>query len=210
MRMPAAAQPRHGAAHLIDGHPLVHRVEHGLRARLDAHPGLGAAGAPQRRDVLGGHEIGARLTEERQRQPLGGDALGERDQPARLEPEDVVAEPEAIGRVALAQQADLRDDVVGRARVIRVAVDRLRAPVALVRAAARRVRRSARNSRGARARTRGSDRRRRDPRPAIGSVVQLLEQRARAGAADHARDRGTPAPGTSGRARPCAPAARRG
>ena len=60
-------------------------------------------------------------------------------EPARLEPEDVVAEPEVIGRVALAQQPDLGDDVVGRPRVVRVPVDRLRAPVALVGAAARRV-----------------------------------------------------------------------
>ena len=68
---PGGAQPRHRAAHLRQRDPLVHRVEHRLRARLDAHPGLGAAGPAERADVLLGHEVGAGLAEEWRGQRLG-------------------------------------------------------------------------------------------------------------------------------------------
>ncbi len=116
--------------------------------------------------------------------PSALDPLGEGVEPAGFQPEDVVAEPEVIGRVTFAQQANLGDDVVGRARVVGVAVDRLRAPVAQVRTAA------------------GGDHVQREvpvallPEPAVAldvhqvpgrqrQQVQILEQWARAGLAQH-------------------------
>src|SRR5580658_3169430 len=128
-----AVERFHGGARLLDRDSLLHRVENSLRARLGAEPHLARSGALERVDVLVGHQIGARLAEEGGPYASLGDRVRPRDKPVRLQPQDVVAKPEVVGRVALPQHAQLGHDLARRAAVVGVAVVGLRAPVTQVR-----------------------------------------------------------------------------
>ena len=170
--MPAVVQQPRRLGDLLDARALLHRVEDPLRARLGADPDGPAAGRRAARARR------PRVTWSARSRHLNGVAasrastsVGEPLDPAGLQAEDVVGDPEVIGPdTSRFSHAISVDDVLGRARGVALAVDRLRAPVAVIRAAARRRRGSSRSSRGATARSRDSARRRRDPRPGSGSA----------------------------------------
>ena len=135
----ARAQAASRLLDLLDPRPLLHGVEHRLRARLGAHPDGLAAGVAERLDLaLAQEQVGAAQALEGRRRAALADGRGVGRRPAGLQAEDVVDERDVVGRVLLAQPRDLGGDALGRAHGVALAPDRLRAPVAVERAAARR------------------------------------------------------------------------
>ncbi len=130
-------QPRR-LGDLLDPRALLHRVEDPLRPRFGAKPRRATARGVQGPRDRGGHLVGPQQALER------NDGLARLHQPCEpfdpvgFETEDVVGDPQMIGLIGLLEPRHLVDDVLGRARGVALAVNRLRAPVAVVRAAARR------------------------------------------------------------------------
>ena len=84
------------------------------------------------------HLIGPQQTLEWNHRVARAHELGEPLDPAGLEAEDVVGDPQVIRVIRALQPGHFVDDALGRTRAVPLPVDRLRAPVAVVRAAARR------------------------------------------------------------------------
>ena len=166
---PVPAKPSHRRARLVHRDSLLHRVQDALRAGLGAEPHLRCAGAARAAtfsSVMRSARVWQRKGVRRPASTIVSDqATSQRD----LRPEDVVAEPEVVGRVSLAQEPHLRDDAArasGCGTCCRRLASRTSCRDTGTRASSRR---SARSSRVAASRTRGSARCRRGPRPAAGA-----------------------------------------
>ena len=110
-------EPPRRLADLLDRRALLHRVEDCLRARLRADPDGLAAGPPQRLDLAGRSSRSARLRHlNGVRRPSRFDSVRELAHPARLEPEDVVHEPEVIGAQRAQRRASPRRRLPGCGR----------------------------------------------------------------------------------------------
>src|SRR5262249_47819221 len=126
-------------ADVLDAGALVHRVEDLLRPGFRADPDRSRPGAPKRRDGVALEQEGDPLQAlEGDRNALALDQVGEALDPAGLEAQDVVDEPDVVRLVGLAQPGELLDDALRAADVVALAPDRLGAPVTVKRAAARR------------------------------------------------------------------------
>src|SRR5262249_40664552 len=114
---------------------FVHGIKDSLRARFDSHPHFDAACIGECIDCFASHQVAARLHAE------GGAEIAlcgggcELAGPTGREAEDIVGEPELIGREARLYVFDFTREAVGSVASIGVSIDGLRAPVAAVGAA---------------------------------------------------------------------------
>ena len=125
-------------ANLVERGPLLHGIQHVLRAGLDAHPDLLATRLRQGLDRARRHEVDAGLHRERYGGTAGPYRGRERLDPPGRDAEDVVREPHVVGRHRPPQLRELFCHVRRGALRVAPAENRLRAPVAGVRTAARR------------------------------------------------------------------------
>jgi len=136
--MPAVAQGADGVVDLIDAHAALHRVEDFLRAAFGADPDAEAAEVGECVGDGRVHAVGPSDAFERDAKVARAHFCGELLDPAGVDGEDVVGDPELIGVIAVANPEDLVGNGSGRSAAMRFSVDEWLHQRQMVRAASRR------------------------------------------------------------------------
>ena len=118
---------------LLHAQSFLHGVQHLLRTGFGAHPDLSAARISQRAHRPARHQVAARLHLEWDSRVQRCDCFSELQRPMDRQREDIVSEPDVVRRERALQKEHLFGHAPRGAKMIAVAVDRLRAPIAGIR-----------------------------------------------------------------------------
>src|SRR6185436_15693233 len=111
-----------------DLHPAIHGVEDALGTALGSDPDPEASEIGQGLSHLLVHPLGPGDALEGDTYPPLLHLPCELESPALVDGEDIVHEPQLLGRVPLLDEFDLRDHVFHRASTMRLTIDRPRTP----------------------------------------------------------------------------------